>query len=182
MQVGYTEQINRRTGEAPAYVRRSFAPVPVYHIHRSGEFMAERTRKDVEVEMRGSWAGHILLNELHQEEWREIMWAALLTGALTQVELAAEIGVTIARLHPFLHGASAGADDFEMLELWCVGKQRVDVVPERVAVRLLARHAPRRLAYAAQARFASCVRDFYLENRTRVTAHVMEDLEMLTVA
>lgn len=131
--------------------------------------------------MRGSWAGHILLSELHQEEWREIMWAALLRGALTQVELAEDAGVTIARLRPFLHGASAGVNDFEKYERWCAGKPRVDVVPERVAVRLLARHAPRRLSHDAQARFASCVRDFYLEKRARVTAHVMEDLEMLTV-
>jgi hypothetical protein len=143
--------------------------------------MAERTRRDVEVELRDSWAGQILLDELHQEEWREIMWATLLSGALTQEGLSADVGITIARLRPFLHGASAGANDFEKYERWCAGKPRLEVVPERVAVRLLARHAPLRLAHEAQARFASCVRDFYREKRTRVTVRVMDELEMLAV-
>ena len=143
--------------------------------------MTERTRRDVEVALRGSWAGQILLDELRQEEWREIMWATLLSGALTQEGLAVDAGVTIARLRPFLHGASGSADDFEKYERWCAGKPRLEVVPERVAVRLLARHAPRRLAHEAQARFASCVRDFYLEKRTHVTGRVMEDLNLLVV-
>ena len=138
-------------------------------------------RQRASAELRESWAGHTLLDELHQEEWREIMWATLLSGALTQEDLAEDAGVTIARLRPFLHGASAGANDFEKYECWCAGKPCLEVAPETVAVRLLARHAPRRLAHEAQARFASCVRDFYREKRTRVTVRVMDELEMLAV-
>src|SRR5215213_6302050 len=102
------------------------------------------SRREIEIELRERWAGHILLDELHLAEMREIIRAhSVLTGT-PRSAIAMEVEMSPRRLRGFLAGGELTDEDWEGVSRWCEGKPTPLIEPETVALGVLARWAHRK--------------------------------------
>jgi hypothetical protein len=105
-------------------------------------------REDAESELRTSWAGYFLLDEVHLAELRAIVSAHLGEEGSSLRNLSKQLHMSPGRLRSFLSGSHLRERVWEKIAEWCAGKPSPDVGPETVAVGLLARWATVRAAQA----------------------------------
>ncbi|HEU4558524.1 MAG TPA: hypothetical protein VFS20_11775 [Longimicrobium sp.] len=133
-------------------------------------------QRKIETELRERWAGHILLDELHLAEMREIIRAhTVLTGTPRSV-IAAEVEMSPRRLRGFLDGAELTDKDWEVVSRWCEGKPTPNVVAETVAVGVLARWADRKDVHDVRAAIAHATREAYTRTGLQLPPRTAEAL------
>jgi hypothetical protein len=103
------------------------------------------SRREIEFELRTRWAGEVVLEELRLEEMRETIRAYLRERRRSVRWLALSMEVPPRRLREFLLGAGLTAGEWARVADWCAGKHTPRVSPDKLAVGVLVRHAPRRL-------------------------------------
>lgn len=136
-------------------------------------------RREIETELRESWAGHILLDELHLAEMREIIRAhAVLTGTPRSV-IASEVQMAPRRLRGFLDGVELMDNDWEVVTRWCEGKPTPQVVPETVALGVLARWAYRKDVRDVRAAIARATLTVYERVGRQLPSSTAEALDVL---
>jgi hypothetical protein len=137
------------------------------------------SRRETEMELRERWAGHILLDELHLAEMRQIIRAhSVLTGA-PRSDIAMELEMSPLRLRGFLAGADLTDADWESVSRWCEGKPTPLVAPETVALGVLARWAHRKHVRDVRAAIARATRTAYVRTGRRLPAWTAEALDVL---
>jgi hypothetical protein len=137
------------------------------------------SRREIEMELRERWAGHVLLDELHLAEMRAIIRAhSVLTGT-PRSKIASELEMSPLRLRGFLAGADLTDEDWEAVSRWCEGKPTPLVAPEMVALGVLARWAHRRHVREVRAAIARATRTAYARTGRRLPSRTAEALDVL---
>jgi lambda repressor-like predicted transcriptional regulator len=139
-------------------------------------------REDAERELRKSWAGHCLLDEVHLAELRAIVLAHLGEEGSSLTSLAKQLHMSPGRLRSFLSGSPLRERTWEKIAEWCAAKPSPDVEPETVAVGLLARWSTVRTAQAIRQQIAHAVLVAYAGHGISIPARERAALEMLAVA
>jgi len=103
------------------------------------------SRRETEFELRSSWAREVLLDESLQEEMQQTVLAYQKERGSSTRALAMAMGVPPRRLRAFLQDGVLTEADWKPVASWCADKHTPRVSPDRVAVRVLVRRAPRRL-------------------------------------
>lgn len=98
-------------------------------------------RKEIAAELRTTWAGSVLIDEIQLTEMRAILSEGL-AGGLTRKELAAQIGLTPYGLRRFLNGGDPCDSDWDAIGDWCDGRESPMVSPYLVALSCLCHWFP----------------------------------------
>ena len=115
-------------------------------------------RREAELELRETWAGHILLEQLRLAEMRQIIRDYSAMTDTPHSAIAAELKMSPRRLRSFLAGADLTDDDWDRVALWCEGKPIPQIVPETVALGVLARWAPGKHVHEVRSAIANVTR------------------------
>ncbi|HET7460881.1 MAG TPA: hypothetical protein VFJ82_06525 [Longimicrobium sp.] len=113
------------------------------------------------MELRETWAGDILLEQLHLAEMREAIRAHAAQTGTPYSAIASELKMSPRRLRDFLAGTELTNDDWAPVALWCEDKPTPQIVPETVALGVLARWAPRKHVRDVRAAIANVTRAEY---------------------
>ncbi len=137
------------------------------------------SRLEIEMELRERWAGHILLDELHLAEMREIIRAhSVLTGT-PRSDIATQLEMSPLRLRGFLAGGDLSDEDWEAVSRWCEGKPTPLVAPETVALGVLARWAHRKHVREVRVAISRAARTAYVRTGRRLPSWTAEALDVL---
>jgi hypothetical protein len=139
------------------------------------------SRSEVEKELRESWAGHCLLDELHLAELRAIIAAHRVEEGSSLTGVAMQLHMSRGRVRSFLWGSYLHDREWEKIAEWCAGKPSPDVEPETPAVGLLARWATVRAAKPIRQRIARAVIAAYAEHGIQLPARERAALEALAL-
>jgi hypothetical protein len=135
-------------------------------------------RREIETELRERWAGHILLDELHLAEMREIIRAHTVLTGTPRSAIATEVQMSPRRLRGFLDGVELMDKDWEVVSRWCEGKPTPQVVPETVALGVLARWAYRKDVRAVRAAIARATREAYARTGRQLPSWTADALDV----
>jgi lambda repressor-like predicted transcriptional regulator len=136
-------------------------------------------REDAERELRKSWAGHCLLDEVHLAELRAIVSAHLGEDGSSLTSLAKQLHMSPGRLRSFLSGSHLRERAWEKIAEWCAAKPSPDVEPETVAVGLLARWSTVRTAQTIRQQIAHAVLAAHAGHGISIPARERAALEAL---
>ncbi|HEX9938132.1 MAG TPA: hypothetical protein VGB15_13450 [Longimicrobium sp.] len=137
------------------------------------------SRREIDMELRERWAGQILLEELHLAEMREIIRAHTVLTGTPQLQIAREVKMSPRRLRGFLGGVELRDDDWETVSRWCEGKPTPLIVPETVAVGVLARWALRGQMRNVRAEIARATRMTYERTGHQLPPWAAQALDIL---
>jgi hypothetical protein len=134
-------------------------------------------RREIEIELRESWTGRILLEQWHLAEMRETVRVQLIVPGVSMRRVAAELEVSPRRVTEFVRGAGLALEDWEAISRWCADKAPPRVEPDDVALGLLTRLAPRRHACEMRTTIARAVLAGFAGAGARLPLRVVEVLD-----
>ena len=134
-------------------------------------------RREIEMELRESWTGRILLEQWHLAEMRETVRVQLIVPGVSMRRVAAELEMSPQRVTEFVRGAGLTVEDWEAVARWCADRARPRVEPDDVALGLFTRLAPRRHVCELRATIARAVLAAYARTGTRLPLRVVEVLD-----
>jgi hypothetical protein len=135
----------------------------------------DKLTADVREGLRSTFAGMILLEEVHLEEMRAILEAALKEGR-TRKELAAELGLSTYKLRSYLAGAGLSESEWDRLAQWCADKPNPSVSPYKVAVLTLCHLFPANAIPGVRADLLAAFNRIVEERRVRLPAYAFDGL------
>jgi len=135
-------------------------------------------RREIKMELRERWAGEILLDELHLAEMREIIRAHTVLTGTPRSQIAAELKMSPWRLRGFLDGTDLSNEEWETVSRWCDGKPTPTIVPETVAVGVLARWSYRKHMRHVRAAVAHATRQAYARTGRQLPSWTAEALDV----
>lgn len=136
-------------------------------------------RRETELELRETWAGDILLEQLHLAEMREAIRTHATQTGTPYSAIAMELKMSPRRLRDFLASAELTNDDWDGVALWCEDKPIPQIVPETVALGVLARWAPRKHVRDVRAAIANVTRAEYKRIGRQLPSWTAEALQPL---
>lgn len=139
----------------------------------------DEERREAELELSETWAGHILLEQLRLAEMRQIIRDYSAMADTPRSTVAAELKMSPRRLRSFLAGADLTNDEWDRVSLWCEGKPIPQIVPETVALGVLARWAPGKHVRDVRAAVANVTRAEYARIGRQLPSWTAEALEVL---